>query len=282
MINDLKTDATEDVPWELFHENSKVSLSGRHPSFKLHPTDATIVSMMRQLHTVHPYVDCPKVVLPDILPPSTRPFDNVLRERVTARSFRPAAIGLDQLAKVLSMSYGITQSSEGTPFPRDFRVIPSGGALFPLEIYFYAARVDGLEPGLYHYNPEANNLDQLRKGDELASVARLFIQPDLAEASAAIFFIAAYFGRSVFKYGDRGYRFILLEAGHLAQNANLTAQEMGLATANIGGYVDRDTDRYLRLDGVNQSTIYALMIGQPDRGRTSTHDDHVTFTMASD
>jgi SagB-type dehydrogenase family enzyme len=92
------------------------------------------------------------------------------------------------------------------------------------------------------------------------------VQQDLVESAAAVIFITAIFARSTFKYGDRGYRFILLEAGHLAQNANLAAQGMGLATTNIGGYADRLVDRYLDLDGLNESTVYVLLIGEAVSG----------------
>jgi SagB-type dehydrogenase family enzyme len=275
------TDNCDEALWELFHENSKLSWSDRHPTFKLRPNDAAVIRMMRQLHAVHPYTDFPKVALPECLPPATRNLDEVLRERVTARAFSGAGVRLDQLGKVLAMSYGITQASEGTPYPRDLRIIPSGGALYPLELYVYAARVDGLEAALYHYNPERHNLDLLRAGDALARIAEFFIQPQLAAASAVILFITAFFARSVFKYGDRGYRFILLEAGHLAQNANLTAQEMGLATANIGGFLDRDVDRYLGLDGVNQSTIYVLFLGHLGSGRVPAPDRTGETTAAN-
>jgi SagB-type dehydrogenase family enzyme len=91
-----------------------------------------------------------------------------------------------------------------------------------------------------------------------------FIQKDLAMSAAAYVFISAVFARSTFKYGDRGYRFILFEAGHLAQNATLTAQEMGLATTNVGGYSDRAIDRYLGVDGLNESVIYIMLLGQPE------------------
>ena len=74
-------------------------------------------------------------------------------------------------------------------------------------------------------------------------------------------FVTAVFFRSTFKYGDRGYRFVLLEAGHLAQNACLAAAALGLAAAPIGGYFDRDVDRQLRLDGLSESSVYALLLG---------------------
>ena len=251
-----------DANWELFHENSKTSFVELHHLYKFWPSDASIVAGMNMLRRVKSYADFPKLALPTSLPASTRSFDDVLHTRHTARGFGPGSIHLEQLAKVLVMSYGVNQSNAGTSFPRPFRVIPSGGALYPLEIYIHATQVDGLQAGLYHYDPEDHALDVLRTVDESEEISRMMVQNELACSAAGIMMITAVFPRSTFKYGDRGYRFILLEAGHLCQNANLTAQEMDLATTNIGGYNDRAIDRYLGLDGLNESTVYMLLVGR--------------------
>jgi SagB-type dehydrogenase family enzyme len=250
--------------WELFHENSKTSFVQLHHLYKVWPSEQTIVAGMKLMRRVKPYTDLRKVALPAELPASTRSFDDVVRTRQGARAFGAANITLPQLAKVLAMSYGVNRDNAGTSFPRPFRTIPSGGALYPLELYVLASRVAGLPAGLYHFDPEDHALDVLREGDELPLASSHLVQRDLGASAAAIVFISAVFARSTFKYGDRGYRFILLEAGHLAQNANLTAQEMGLATTNVGGYADRAVDRYLGFDGVNESTIYLLLLGAPE------------------
>lgn len=261
-IDEVLVEGDWEPVWELFHENSKVSRFERHPTFTLHPSDHTIVRVMRQLRRVKAYEDKPKVALPVSWPASSHRFDELARGRETARAFRPGPVGLDQLAKVLHYSYGVTRDNEGTPFPRPFRVIPSGGALYPLEIYLYANRVKGLAPGLFHYDPEDSCLDALRSVDEPDVIAGMLMQSDLARDAAVVVFVSAVFFRSTFKYGDRGYRFALLEAGHLAQNAMLTAADLGLASAPIGGFADRDVDRYLRFDGITESTVYVLLLGQ--------------------
>jgi SagB-type dehydrogenase family enzyme len=249
--------------WELFHENSKLSRYERHPIYGVHPSDETVVEMMTQLRRVKPFADAPKVALPTQVPPSRQDFDDVLQARTSARAFGAGAVELAQLAKVLFMSYAVTRTNEGTHFPRPFRIIPSGGALYPLELYVNAVRVSGLDAGLYHYDSEDHSLDVLRVGDETERISQFFFQPELAAGAAAIVFVSAVFFRSEFKYGDRAYRFVLLEAGHLGQNALLSAQEMGLAAATIGGFLDRDVDRHLGFDGLSESTVYVIMIGPP-------------------
>lgn len=253
----------EDLVWELFHENSKTSLVERHPVFGLHPSDATVVGMMGMLRTVKPYSDRPKVPLPTELPASTRSFDEVLAGRRSARGFAPGPVALAPVAKALLVAYGLTRLNDDNDFPRPFRGVPSGGALYPLEVYLHAAAVAGLAPGLYHLDPEDRSLDVLRLGDQSDELAACMVQQDLFRQAAATLFVSAVFVRSVFKYGDRGYRFVLLEAGHLAQNILLTCAEAGLAAVTIGGYLDRQVDSHLRLDGLNESVVYALHLGRP-------------------
>lgn len=260
-IDTLFIDAPGEAVWESFHENSKLSRHERHSIFPLPPSDVTVVQAMNRLQTVKPYRDYPKLPLPVGAPACDAAFDEVARRRVTARHFDGSSIELAQLAKVLQLSYGITRDNADTGYPRPFRAVPSGGALYPLNIYAYAARVRGAEPGLYHFDPEEWNLDVLWRRDDLPAIAGFVFQPELVLAAAAVLFVSATFLRSTFKYSDRGYRFALIEAGHVGQNVLLSAQALRLAAAPVGGYLDREVDRYLRLDGLNESVIYMLLLG---------------------
>lgn len=89
-----------------------------------------------------------------------------------------------------------------------------------------------------------------------------------------VLFITALFERTVFKYGDRGYRFVLMEVGHLAQNVHLVTQGVGLAGVSIGGFFDREMDRLLRLDGLNHSTLCLIAIGKNSEGNDA-RDSHL-------
>jgi SagB-type dehydrogenase family enzyme len=275
-VDDDLLAVNRDGGWELFHENSKASRYERHHVSVLWPTDDQVVEAMRNLRQVKAYIDNPKVELPVELPASGIGFDEVVLTRETARAFGGDAITLAELSKVLFFSYGVSRDNSGTHFPRPFRTVPSGGALYPLELYVHARAVEELPNGLYHYDGEAHRLDRLALPDR--GFVESFIQPELVTTSAATIVVSALFDRSTFKYGDRGYRFALLEAGHVAQNAVLTATGLGLASAPIGGFLDRDLDRLLRLDGVEESVVYALHLGRPPHERpvlTSlpTHED---------
>jgi SagB-type dehydrogenase family enzyme len=258
----------EEAAWELFHENSKYSPLERHPTFALHPSDNQVVAVMRSLRRVKPYTDRRKVALPREWPAGRGDADALMRGRESARAFGDGGIGLAELAKVLHMAYGMNRDNAGTPFPRPFRAVPSGGALYPLELYVAAARVDGLQAGLYHFDPEDHELDRLWGEERAQRVAACFVQSDLAHECAAVVLLSAVFVRSVFKYGDRGYRFALIESGHVAQNAILCAAGLGLTAVPVGGYDDRALDELLGFDGLSESTIYALLLGSPPTAPT--------------
>ena len=141
------------------------------------------------------------------------------------------------------------------------RAVPSGGALYPLELFVAALRVDGLEPGLYHFDPLRSCLESVRTGLDAAEVAAVSTYPEIVDGCAAFLVIAAVFGRTRFKYGLRAYRFALLEAGHVGQNVLLAATALGFAAVPLGGFYDRRTDEFLGLDGVNESTLYTIAVG---------------------
>ena len=246
----------EDQVWELFHENSKLS------RYDGGLTGHEVRERMKRLHESLPFEGYPAVPLPREAAPLKLSLADAITTRVSVRDMRPSQLTLKQAGTLLRHAYGVTREDNGA-FPRPFRVVPSGGALYPLEIFFHSARIKGLRAGLYHYNPAESRLRLLREGDEARRIAGAMVQTEVALNAALIVFITAFFERSVFKYKDRGYRFVLLEAGHVAQNLNLVSNALGLGSLNIGGFFDREIDDFLGLDGVTHSTIYMVAIGKP-------------------
>jgi len=249
--------------WEWFHENSKTSRYD--PPVKELEVRTKMADMWESL----PYDGYVATPLPE---PAAldAPIGEVIRRRASGRVMAPQPLTLEQLSAILTYSYGITRDMTASGFPRAFRVTPSGGALYPLELYFHTARVAGLDAGLYHFNPTENCVRLLRAGDEPRQLSRLLVQPQVSLDASVIVFVTAMFERSVFKYRDRGYRFTLLEAGHVAQNLNLVSTALGLSVLNVGGFFDRDVDDFLGIDGLNHSTVYMLAIGGPgDEGPAS-------------
>jgi SagB-type dehydrogenase family enzyme len=252
--------APDDELWGLFHENSKV---GRHD---LGLPDAAVVARMRELWESLSYEQYQAVPLPSDRTPLTAPLGPVMRGRTSVRAFRPGSVALAELSSLLDHACGVTRHAADTGQVRSLRAAPSPGGLYPLELYVHTTQVTGLRAGLYHYHPVRDELRHLREGDLAREIASCFVQGAIAYDAAMVVFLTAWFERVTFKYGDRGYRFALLEAGHVAQNLNLAAGALGLGALNLGGYFDHELDDFLGLDGVTASTVYALALGWPDVG----------------
>jgi SagB-type dehydrogenase family enzyme len=247
----------EDYVWELFHENSK---NGRHSNVL---SKEEVQARIKELHESLPFEGYPIVALPQCSAALTMPLGEAITTRVSSRDMKPSPLTLSNVATIMHYAYGVARNDIDAA-PRALRTVPSGGALYPLEIFFHSTNVDGLLQGLYHFNPSMANIRFLRKGNATETICGLLLQPNLAVGASLVIFITAIFERSIFKYQDRGYRYILLEAGHVAQNINLVATALGLGGVNIGGFLDRETDNFLDLDGVTHSTIYMIAVGGKD------------------
>ncbi len=192
-------------------------------------------------------------------PPLRLPLGEALARRRSVRRFAATPLGLPELAAVLRAGYGVTGELEGEGEPQLVRAAPSGGALYPLELSIAARRVDGLEPGLYHFDPLADVLEVTEPG--LPAVAATTPFAEAAGTAAAVIVVSAVFWRSRFKYGLRGYRFALLEAGHVAQNVLLAATSLELGAVALGGFYDRRVDELIGVNGVDESALYVICVG---------------------
>jgi SagB-type dehydrogenase family enzyme len=240
--------------WELFHENSKTSMLDRGLSH------AQVAAHMATLAESLPFDQYPSFELGP-REPLRASVEDVLLGRESARAIVPCPLRLAQLSALLHLSYGVTRSNVDTLFPRPFRVVPSAGALYPLELFFHTIEVEELPAGLYHYNAARGDVRLLRAGDLSRQIGRGLVQASLATEASLMVFVTALFERVTFKYGDRGYRFALLEAGHVGQNLALVAGAMDLASLPVGGFVDRRIDELLGLDGLTHSAVYVMAIG---------------------
>lgn len=184
----------------------------------------------------------------------------VLHRRASSDDHDPtASLTEAELAALAWAAYGTT-TSLGAAHSR--RTVPSGGALFPIDLYVAIGRVSELRPGLYHVDPLRRRLAHLGTGG-IDALARATVQPETIEPAAAVFIVAASFWRSRFKYGQRSLRFVHLEAGHVAQNLLLAATALGLSHRPIGGFYDDEVADVLGLDGINEAPLYLIPIGRP-------------------
>lgn len=200
------------------------------------------------------------------LPPVGAPGGllRVLGRRRSDRAFAATTIALADLAEILAGSYGLgrTISYPGGLESRT-RPVPSAGALYPLELYPLLSQVEATPDGLYHYDVLDHALGQMRTDVEPRAVDEAMIAAPLLRNANAVVFITAVFDRTLQKYGARGYRYILFEAGHVAQNLCLLATERGLASLCVGGFLDARVNGLLGLDPQTEAVVYCVAIGHP-------------------
>lgn len=243
--------------WELFHENSKTKF------YTPYLSNEEVYLRMVNMHPSLPYASIQTIQLPPAETLTGINLGETILSRASSLSMTPESISLAQLATILHMAYGETRDLTGYGYARPFRTVPSGGGLYPLELYFYnRGWVQGLERGIYHFNPTKHILALLFHGDFDTVLKEAMVQKELINGASGVFFITALFKRSTFKYGDRGYRFALIEAGHVSQNFNLVAAAYNLGMLNIGGFFDHQIDEMLQIDGVEHSTLYLNLIGK--------------------
>jgi len=123
--------------------------------------------------------------------------------------------------------------------------------------------VRSIEPGIYHYDVANHQLEQLSQGDFRAEVAGAALDQRMAADANVVFVWTAVFQRSRWKYRQRAYRYIYLDAGHVAQNLALAAVALDLGSCQIAALYDEEANRLLGVDGVEESTIYMSVVGKP-------------------
>jgi len=193
-------------------------------------------------------------------------FFQTLRERRTSRKFSQARVPLDQVAKLLHTTWGVQAYIDTDHFgPLPLKTSPSGGARHPIEVYLMALEVNGLDPGLYHYDARGHSLARVSSGAITAQTAQAFCADQAFVArSAALFIMTGVFARTLWKYRHpRAYRVVLLDAGHLGQTFCLTATRMGLASFSTAALKDTLIEEQLGIDGISESVLYVTGVGIP-------------------
>ena len=190
---------------------------------------------------------------------------DVIRSRSSCRRYVRSRMPLTQLAELAAGAYARTRVIVlPSGMEMDARSVPSAGGLYPIELYLVLEDVDDVADGVYHYDVLEHSIEPLRLGtygDELGGV--LLAQPFLENANVLVF-ITAVFDRTLVKYGARGYRYVLLEAGHIAQNLCLLAAERSLGSLCVGGFMDGKANAFLGLDPRIEGVVYCVGIGNPE------------------
>lgn len=206
------------------------------------------------------YPRLPKIILGH----QEKKFDlfEAIKKRSSKREIKEGKIDMDELSLLLKYSCGLThQTDEGA----QRRAQPSGGARYPIETYCLIVQPgEGLKPGLFHYQVKEHQLETLWQKEFTKEDLDKIATYDFVKGSSLLFFFTAVFWRTQNKYGERGYRFILQESGHIAQNIHLISEALKLKCCALGGFrvSDEQIESLLDIDGVNESLIYTLVIGK--------------------
>ena len=169
--------------------------------------------------------------------------EKAIKERRTIRDFRDRILSLAHVSQLLWAAQGITDPQRGK------RAAPSGGALYPLDIYVLIGEngVEKMEAGIYRYLPKEHSVSMISKGDHRKEIASASLGQMWMAKPPVLFIITAEYKRITGKYGERGIRYALIEVGHAAQNLFLQAEALGLGAGIVGAFNDSEVSRVAAL-----------------------------------
>lgn len=199
--------------------------------------------------------DLPLIELPEPMQLQMS-LDEVIESRRSAESYSGKYTDFAILSTILQKSYGVIERDEGLRRP-----VPSGGALYPLDLYIIVNKVNDLEKGIYHFDPYRNGIVNIGSFNS-KKFGEIFLQEEAVKDFSFTIVVSANFWRSRFKYGPRSYRFTFLEAGHVVQNMILIANSLNISTRPYGGFIDNElTDMIGIQNGIDDAPIYSLVAG---------------------
>lgn len=204
------------------------------------------------------YAGAPRTKLPrPVL--SEASLVSAIDQRKSVRSFDDRALDLEVLSRLLLSADGITHTRSGF----EMRSAPSGGGLYPIDIYVVASNVKSLADGLYHFQVSDSSLELVSEGQYEEQVHIASNEQAAVGGSPVTIILAARFDRSTVKYSDRGYRYAYMEAGSICQNIYLQATALGLGTVAVGAFNDDALNEFLDIDGVREAALMMMPVGYP-------------------
>lgn len=188
-------------------------------------------------------------------------FIKLVDKRETLRSYTEESLTLQELAYLLWGTQGVKSILAEKPVTK--RTVPSAGSRHAFETCLLVNRVEGLQPGLYRYLALDHKLARLSAPQDIAEILTEACskQPHVRN-SAVTFFWAAVQSRMTWRYCQRGYRYMYLDAGHVCQNLYLLAEAIGCGVCAIAAYDDDLVNAALGVEGVEQFAIYIATLGK--------------------
>ena len=180
--------------------------------------------------------------------------EEALHRRRSVREYQSGELTLADISQLMWAAQGVTDS-------RGLRTVPSAGALYPLEILLIVGDISGLAKGVYRYRPKENALQFISNSDQRANLARAAWRQDFIKDAAALLVISGIYQRTTKKYGERGIRYVHMEAGHTAQNIFLQATAISLRTVVIGAFDDELVKKILDFSD-QEHPLYLIPVGK--------------------
>jgi SagB-type dehydrogenase family enzyme len=180
--------------------------------------------------------------------------EEALSKRRSVRSFSNGALTLPEVSQLLWAAQGMTDR-------RDLRTAPSAGALYPLEVFLVAGNVGGLEAGIYKYVPGRHELVRVSTGDTRNDLCNAALRQTAVRSTPASIVLAGVYERTTIKYGERGIRYVHMEAGHASENIYVQSVPLGLGTVAIGAFSDEEVKRVLKMED-DERPLYIMPIGR--------------------
>jgi SagB-type dehydrogenase family enzyme len=198
--------------------------------------------------------DAEVVTLPAVGAPPAMSVAQALGQRRSLREYADRAMTAGELAWLIQAATGIT-SAQG------YRTAPSAGALYPVETYVAVARVEGIDPGVYHVDVRAQVLEPVRSGSVAGDLMVAGLGQDFLRRAPAVLVLTGVFQRSRWKYRERHYRYVCWEGGHMTQNVYLAAEANGLGACMVGAFLDGMVNDLVRVDGRGEAALGLIALG---------------------
>jgi SagB-type dehydrogenase family enzyme len=206
-----------------------------------------------------------KISLPPPKMPRGADASKVLLNRRSIRDFADKPLDMEILSSLLHLAFGVTRWERGVYGYKLYplRSFPSAGALYPVEIYVSVHMVRGMPQGLYRYIFLDHSLDPLREGYYGELLAKIALDQEHVASSAITVIITVLWARSAWKYGSRGYKYALLDAGFAGENLYIASGILGLGTCAVGAFYEEELCDVLGIDCVSEIPVLMMPVGYP-------------------
>lgn len=187
-----------------------------------------------------------------------------IENRKSLRKYAPISLSLEELSYLLWCTQGVKKV---TSRPATLRNVPSAGARHAFETFLLINNVKGIRPGLYRYIALSHKLMEVNTEPDIADKITFSCrEQEFIKNSAVTFIWTAVLERMKWRYGERGYRYLHLDAGHVCQNLYLTAESIDSGVCAIAAFDDDELNKVIGLDGENQFAVYVATLGKKIQG----------------